>query len=118
MRKMKVLLAIQPRMLLEIIRHTLEHQPDMEVVRELSGPGGLLFAIRATKAEVVITTPATADREPELSRSLLAVWPHLKIIALSATEDTALLYVAGLPTQRIDDMGAESLLRAIRAFMG
>jgi hypothetical protein len=117
MGKIKVLLAIRPRMLSEVVRHTVARQPDMEVVRELIGPIGLLLAVRATSAEVVIITPGDSDREPGLGSSLLVAYPRLKIIALSATGDTAFLYEGGSPKQRIDDVGEESLLGAIRAFM-
>jgi DNA-binding NarL/FixJ family response regulator len=117
MRKIKVLLAIQPRMLLEVVRHTIERQPDMEVVRELIHPIGLLFALRATEADMVIATRGDSDREPGLGNALLAIYPRLKIMILSATGDTAFLYKAGSPRQRIDDVGEESLLRAIRALI-
>ena len=117
MRKIKVLLAIQPRMLAEVVRHTVARQPDMEVVRELIDPIGLLLALRATEAEVVITTPSALDREPGLGSAVLATYPHLKIMALSATGDMAVVYEAGSPTQRLDDVGEESLLGAIREFM-
>jgi DNA-binding NarL/FixJ family response regulator len=118
MRKIKVLLAIRPRMLSEVVRHSVERQPDMEVVRELIDPIGLLFALRATEAEVLITTSGDSDREPGLGSSLLAAYPHLKIMALSATGGTAVLYETGSPKQRIDDVGEESMLGAIRALMG
>lgn len=117
MRKIKVLLAIRPRMLSEVIKHTVERQPDMEVVGELIDPSGLLRALRATEAEVVIITLVDSDREPELGSSLLAAYPRLKIIALSERGDTAVLYQAGAPKQRIDDVGEESLLGAIREFV-
>jgi DNA-binding NarL/FixJ family response regulator len=117
MRKIRVLLAIQPRMLSEAVRHTIERQPDMEVISELIDPIGLLLALRATAVEVLITTPGDSDREPGLGSSLLAASPQLKIIALSATGDAAFLYESGSPKQRIDDMGEESMLGAIRALM-
>lgn len=117
MRKIKVLLAIRPRMLGEVVRHIIKRQPDMEVVRELIDPIGLLRALRVTEAEVVITTLGDSDREPGLSNSLLAAYPYLKIIALSATGATAFLYESGSPEQRIDDVGEEAMLRAIREMM-
>jgi DNA-binding NarL/FixJ family response regulator len=114
MHKIKVLLAIQPRMLSEVVRHTIERQPDMEVVGELIDPIGLMRALRSTQAEVVITTLGDSDREPELGRALLAAHPHLKIMSLSATGARAFLYESGAPRQRIDDVGEEALLGAIR----
>jgi DNA-binding NarL/FixJ family response regulator len=117
MPKIKVLLAIRPRMLSEVVRHAVERQPDMAVVGELSDPSGLLPALRATEAEVIITTPGDWDEEPGLSSALLVAYPRLNIIALSATGDRAFVYEAGSPRQRIDDVGEEALLRAIRALM-
>jgi len=117
MRKIKVLLVIRPRMLSEVVRHTVERQPDMEVVSELIDAIELLLALRATAAEVVIITPGDSDREPGLGSSLLAAYPQLKIVALSATDDTAFLYESGSPKKRIDEVGEELMLGAIREFM-
>lgn len=117
MRKIKVLLAIRPRMLSEVVRHTVGQQPDMEVVGELIDPIGQWRALRVTEAEVVIITPPDSDSEPGLGSTLLVAYPHLKIMALSATSDTAVLYEAGSLKQRIDNVGEESMLGAIRAFM-
>lgn len=115
MRKIKVLLAIRPRMLSAVVRHIVERQPDMAVVSEASDPIELGAAIRATEAEVVILTPAEADREPEVCRHVWAQSPHLKILTLSATGDTALVYASGSPQKRLDDVSAAALLSAIRA---
>jgi DNA-binding NarL/FixJ family response regulator len=117
MRKIKVLLAIRPRMLSVVVRHIVERQPDMAVVSEASDPIELGSAIRATEAEVVIITPADSDREPEICSHLLAKSPQLKIMILPAKGDTALLYESGSPKKRIDEVSEESILSAIREFM-
>jgi len=117
MRKIKVLLAIRPRMLSAVVRHIVERQPDMEVVSEAGDSIELESAIQSTEAEVVIITPVASDREPEICSHLLAKSPQLKIITLSAKGDTALLYESGLPRKRIDEVCEESILSAIRGFM-
>jgi DNA-binding NarL/FixJ family response regulator len=116
MRKITVLLAIRPRMLSEVVRHIIARQPDMAVVGELMDPIGLLGALRVIAAEVVIITPGDSEREPGLGSALLAAYPHLKILVLSATGDTAAVYQAGAPEQCLDDVGEESVLGTIRAF--
>src|SRR6266545_2713350 len=116
MRKINVLLAIRPRLLSAVVRHLVERQADMAVVSEVSEPSELGAAIRATAAEVVILTPVDADREPELRSQLWSQSPHLKIMTLSTTGDTALLYASGSPTKRRDDVSEASLLSAIREF--
>lgn len=117
MRKMKVLLAIRPRLLSAVVRHIVERQADMEIVSEVSDPSELGSAIRVTEAEVVLLTPADSDRELKICRQLWAQSPQLKIITLSATGDTALVYASGSPTKRIADVSEVSMLSALREFI-
>jgi hypothetical protein len=77
----------------------------------------ILLAIRTSEAEVAIITPADSDREPGICKDLLLAFPQLKIMALSATGGTAILYESGSREKRIDDVGEESILDAIREFM-
>lgn len=53
MHKIIVLLAIQPRMLAEVVGGIVERQPDMDTVGEVSDPGELGVAIQATGAQVL-----------------------------------------------------------------
>jgi DNA-binding NarL/FixJ family response regulator len=114
MGKIKVLLAIRPRMLADVVRYLVERQPDMVVISELSDLTELLLAIRTTEAEVVIITPADSDREPGISTDLLLAYPQLKIMALSAKGDTAVLYQSSSPQKHMDDVGEAAILSAIR----
>lgn len=113
----KVLLAIWPRMLSDVVKHLVELQPDMEVVREGADPSELLLAIGASKAEVAIITPIDSGKEAGMCSSLLAAYPDLKIMALSAEGDAAVLHSMGAPETRLEDMGEASLLGAIHGFM-
>jgi DNA-binding NarL/FixJ family response regulator len=117
MGKIAVFLAIRPRMLSEVVRHIVERQPDMEVVSEVADSVELLLALKATEAEVVLITSAALDRKPGMCNYLLAAYPHLKIIDLLSKSDTAFLYEVGSLKKRIDEVGEESILSAIRAFM-
>lgn len=117
MRKITVLLAIRPRMLSEVVRHIIERQPDIVVVGELMDPIGLQRVLQGIAVEVVTTTSGDSEREPRLGSTLLAAYPQLKIIVLSVTGDTAVVYQAGVPEQHLDDVGEESLLGAIRELM-
>ena len=117
MRKIKVLLAVRPRMLSEVLRNAIERQPDIEIVSELIDSAELLIALRAIKAEVVITTSIDSDRGPEISGCLLAAYPQIKMITLSEAGDIALLYESGSSKKRIDEVGEEAILGAIRELM-
>ena len=114
MQKITVLLAIQPRLLSEVIRGLVERQPDMEVVNEENEAIALRFAIQATEARVIILTLTDPDGESGICHYLLAEYPQLKIIALSPLGDTAFLYESGSGPKPMDDVGEEAILRAIR----
>jgi DNA-binding NarL/FixJ family response regulator len=116
MGKIKVLLAIRPRMLADVVRHLVARQPDMAVASEVINLTELLLAIRTTKAEVVIITPADADSEAGIGSYLLAAYPRLKIMVLSAKGDTAVLYESGSREKHMDDVGEAAILGAIREF--
>src|SRR5688500_6302486 len=110
MHKLKVLLALRPRLLSDVVRLILELQPDMNVVREVANLAELLLAVKATEVEVVIITPDDLDKEPGICSYLLVEYPHLIILALSAINDTAFIYKAGSRRERIDNVGEETIL--------
>ncbi|MGH7453732.1 MAG: hypothetical protein ACRENG_20450 [bacterium] len=114
MRKLKVLLAIQPKMLSEVIRNMIARQPDMEVVGELLEPTEFLVAVRTTPVDVIIVTPLDAEEEPRICRYLLTEHPQVKIITLSAKGDAAFLYELGVRKERIDQPSKPLILGAIR----
>ena len=116
MGKIKVLLAIRPRMIADVVRHLVARQPDMAVIDEVMNLTELLLAIRTTEAEVVIVTPADSDREPGIGSYLLATYPQLGIMALSAKGDTAVLYQSDSRQKDMVDVGEAAILGAIRQF--
>jgi len=114
MKNIKVLLSSRPKLLSEVIRNLIEHQPDMEVVGEVLDPLQLLPASRQTSVDVVIITPLRANGEPKICQLLLAEHPLLKIVTQSAKGDAAYLYQSGLHKKRIDEPSGQSILGAIR----
>ena len=115
MRKIKVLLSVRPKMLAEVIRNMVEHQPDMEVVSEVLDPVELLLAAGTAPIDVVIVAPLNSEGEPKICRHLLAEYPQLKIVTLSGKGDTAFLYASGSRKKRIDESSESSFLGAMRA---
>jgi len=114
MRKIKVLLAIRPKMLAEVIRNMVERQPDMEVVSEVLDPIELLLAASTTSVDVVIVAPLNSESEPKICRHLLAEYPQLRIVILSGKGDAAFLYTSGSRKKRIDESSESSILDAMR----
>lgn len=114
MQKIKVMLASRPKMLSDVIRNMIEHQTDMIMVAEVIDPIKLLFFVREIAVDVVIVTPLKANGEPKICSHLLAAYPHLKIVTLSARGEAAYLYQSGVSKLRIDDPSGQSILGAIR----
>ena len=112
--KTRILLSSRPKLLSEVIRDLIEHQSDMKVVGEVIDPIELLRAAGETAVDVVIVTPLEANGEPRICRHLLASFPPLKVVTLSAKGETAYLYQSALPRLRIDEPSGQSILGAIR----
>jgi DNA-binding NarL/FixJ family response regulator len=115
MKIIKVLLSSRPKLLSEVIRNLIEHQPDMEVEGEVLDPLQLLRASRQTAVYAVIITPLRANGEPKICHLLLAEHPLLIIVTQSAKGDAAYLYQSGAGKQCIDEPSGSSILDAIRA---
>lgn len=110
MKKIRVLLANRPRMMREVVRETIEHQEDMEVVGEVLDPLGLLMAVRETGADAVILA-LKGPEEPGLCSHLLAEYPNLTIIGLAPDSKTAFIRPR---RQEIDDPSEAKILSALR----
>jgi DNA-binding NarL/FixJ family response regulator len=117
MEKIKILLSSRPKLLSEVIRNLIEHQPDMEMVGEVIDPLELFEAIRLIIVDVVIVTPLKANGEPKLCRHLLTEYPVLLIVTQSAIGEAAHLYRSGAKKKRIDDASGDIILSAIREAM-
>ncbi len=117
MKIIKVMLASRPKILSDVIRNIIEHQPDMIIVGEVIDPIKLLFVLRETAVDVIILTPLKANGEPIICMHLLAKYPLLKIVTQSAEGDAAYLYQTGAIKRRLEDPSGQSILQAIREAM-
>lgn len=90
MNKIRVLLANHPVMVPDVIRRKLEEQDDMELVGDCRGPMKILQETGRAKADAVILAQEGYD-EPGLCGQLLAVYPDLTIMSLSADRASASL---------------------------
>ena len=93
----------RPKLLAEVIRDLIEHQPDMIMVGDVIDPIKLLHSARKSSVDVVIVTPLKANCMPEICSHLLVEHPRMKIITLSSKGEAAYLYHSGVGKQRIDE---------------
>ena len=114
MQKIQVLLSSRPKLLSEVIRNLIEHQPDMQVVGEVLDPLQLLRVSRQIPVDVVIITPLRANGEPKICHLLLAEHPLLKIVTQSASGEAVYLYQSGQIKKHIDEPSGQAILDVIR----
>ncbi len=110
MKKIRILLANRPPMLLEIMKALVQRQEDMEVVGEILDPIGLLVAVREREADAVILTLKDCE-EPGLCSHLVAEYPNLIILSLAADGKTAFLR---LPRREIKVPSVDSIVDVLR----
>ena len=100
-------------MLRELLRELLSHQEDMEVVGEVLDPLEILYAVRETEADLVVTTLPESG-EPGISSHLLAEYPELLVLAVSPRRNRARLYRQVVLREELSDTADEGLLSTIR----
>jgi DNA-binding NarL/FixJ family response regulator len=118
MQKIKIMLASRPKMISDVIRSLIEHQPDMTMIGEVIDPIRLLYAIKVTPVDVVIITPLKGNGEPKLCSHLLAQYPQLKILTLSAEGGIAYLYQSGTAKLIINEPTEKLIMETIRKSLG
>lgn len=111
------MLAGRPKMLSEVIKRMIEHQPDMNVISEVFDPIGLLFAVKEMPVDVIIITPVKVNGMPKICKRLLQEYPLLKIVTISAEGNTAILYQLDSPETYIEDPSEQTIFHAIRKSM-
>lgn len=114
MKKIRVLLAnSRPRIMREVVRQTIERQPDMEIVGEVLDPSALVHIAEQTQADVIIV--ALEDSEAlGLARDLLAKIPAVTILALASKGDAAFIEQVRLGHREIADPSEANILTALR----
>ncbi len=94
MKRIRVLVANQPRLMRELIMATIADQQDIELGGEVGNKGELADAVAQSRPEVLIVAIDEPDRDRAQYGFLLGRYPEMKIIALAAEQNRALFYRA------------------------
>jgi DNA-binding NarL/FixJ family response regulator len=113
MKKIKELLSSRPKLLSEVIRNMIAHQPDRIMAGDVIDPIKLLHATRKTSVDVVIVTPQKAYGVSNICSQLLAEHPRMKIVMLSSKGEAAHLYHSGAGKQRSDEPSGQLIFGSI-----
>jgi DNA-binding NarL/FixJ family response regulator len=113
----RVVLAALPPLLRDIVRATLNRDPDIQVVTEIDHADAAGVAIDRADAHVAIVGVAPNEWTAlgTIVRRLLASHAHLTIIALASDARSGYVYRLEPRGIAIDDISPSSLVRAIHA---
>ena len=100
-------------MLRELLKDLICRQGDMEVVGEALDPLEVLYAVRKTEADVVVTTLPESG-EAGISSHLLAEYPELLVLALAPDGSDAMLYRQVLVKESVHGEAFDGLLSVVR----
>jgi chemotaxis response regulator CheB len=79
----RIILAMETRLLREMLRRAISKSPHMEVVREVSGGTDLPSMVKETKADWVLILLRSDGKLPLAAKRLLEEQPSVSIIALA-----------------------------------
>ena len=94
MKRIRVLVANQPRLMRELIMSTIADQSDIELVGEVGNQEDLSEAVAQSRPDVLIVAMDERDKDQVQCGFLLGRYPEMKIIALAPEQNRALFYWA------------------------
>jgi DNA-binding NarL/FixJ family response regulator len=94
MKRIRVLVANQPRLMRELIMATIADQPDIELVGEVGSKDDLTDAVEQSRPDVLILAIDKQDKYRVQCGFLLGRHPEMRILALAPEQNRALFYWA------------------------
>jgi len=115
MKRIRVLVANQPRLMRELTMATIIDQPDIELLGEVGDRDDLTDAVEHTRPDVLILAMDEQDRYRVQCGFLLGRYPEMRIIALAPEQNRASFYWAfvDIRSQALESSEA-GILAAVR----
>ncbi len=94
MKRVRVLVANQPRLMRELIMTTIADQPDIELVGEVGNQDDVTEAVEQVRPDVLILAMDDREKHRVQCGFLLGRYPEMRILALAPEQNRALFYWA------------------------
>jgi chemotaxis response regulator CheB len=115
MKRVRVLVANQPRLMRELIMTTIADQSDIELVGEVTNPKEIAEAVEQVRPDVLILGMDKQGGSHAQCGFLLGRHPEMKILALAPEQNRALFYWAKVDVRNNQLESSEAgILDAIR----
>jgi hypothetical protein len=113
MKSSHVILANEPRLLRGMLKRVLNRVPDLEVVGEVTDQALIRSLVKETDAQWVIVPFWSDGKEPHAIQDLLAEYPTVSVMGLTADGSRAKIKQAGKPEESLPGLSLEDLVGAL-----
>lgn len=107
-----VLIANLSGVVAEIVKQTVQQQPDIKLLGNVEGWKEIDAAV--AEADVLVLGADNVYSPPENCLRLLSDHPNLKILVLTTTNDEAIAYWRALYCRQIQIISSQTLIESIR----
>ncbi|MGA2005206.1 MAG: hypothetical protein ABSG70_17605 [Terriglobales bacterium] len=115
MKRIRVLVANQPRLMRELVLATIADQPDINIVGEVHNENELTAVIEESQPDVLILALDEAEKRTAQCGFLLGRYPQMRILALAPEENRGTVYWAIVDVRSAPLESSEvGILRALR----
>jgi DNA-binding NarL/FixJ family response regulator len=114
-RRIRILIANQPKLMREAILAAFRDKADLEIVGEVSDEAEIRERVNQTSPDVLIVTLDSSGKRPKICNTVLGAHPQLRIIAVSSAQNRSVCYWASLQIQSKNvEPSEEGMLTAAR----
>jgi len=114
-RPIRVLVAIRPRLMRELILNTFADQPDIEVVGEITEEAEVSAAVSRSSPDFLILSQEDKEHRPAICDVVLRQHPDLRIVALAPDRNYSVHYWVTFDIQSRDvEASEEGILEVLR----
>ena len=111
---MRLLLAC-PELCNSLLRkEVLDREPDIEVIGEAFDPVETLLKVKAVRPEIVVLDLPPSGKDPGLCSHLLSEYPDLKVVAISAQANQAVIFEHGIFRRELRNLTPPDIPNALR----
>jgi chemotaxis response regulator CheB len=115
MKRIRVLVAHQPRLMRELIMNTIADQPDFELVGEVGNQGDLALAVERVRPDVLILAMEDREKDGLQCEPLLVRYPEMRVLILAPEQNRAFCYWATVDIRSKSlESSEEGILNAMR----
>ena len=114
-RQIRVLVAIRPRLIRELILNTFSEQPDIEIVGELGDDADVQSAVDEKHPDFLVLSQEDTQHRPSICDAVLHKHPELRIIGVAPDKNYSVHYWASLDIHSDDvEASEEGILEVLR----